>query len=203
MNYLAIDTSSKNLIVILSVGKKDYIAYDSDCGVKHSETLMPTVERLLLEAGVSIGDIDFFACTVGAGSFTGIRIGVSTVKALAFATGKPALKVTSFDVIAYNRTSGKVLAVIDAGHGGYYVSGYSDGKVVIEPSYIDRERIFELSKEYTLLSAEKCDGIDCEIVDPVNGLKTAVRKNADKVTFDLDEISPLYVRLSQAEEGRK
>ena len=80
MNYLAIDTSGKYLTIVLSVNGKKYIHNDSAGGVTHAVGLMPNVERLFLQADFSPKYLDFLACVVGAGSFTGIRIGVSTVK---------------------------------------------------------------------------------------------------------------------------
>ena len=119
MNYIAVDTSGKHLTLIAKKGDKIYEYFNADCGVNHSVSLMPELERLLDRADMRLTDADFFACAVGAGSFTGIRIGVSTVKALAFATKKPVLRLTSFDTLSYNMDSGKVLAVIDAKHNGY------------------------------------------------------------------------------------
>ena len=120
MNYLAIDTSGKNLTVIIKKGQEVYKVHDENCGVNHSVELMPKVEELIKKANFDLKSADFFACVVGAGSFTGIRIGVSTVKALCFAYSKPCLSVTSFDTMAYNIKSGKVLTLIDAKHNGFY-----------------------------------------------------------------------------------
>mgnify|MGYP003409692030 CR=1 FL=1 len=84
MNYLAIDTSGKNLTIIISKDGKIYTYYDSECGVNHSVILMPKVEELCSKVGFDLKSADFFCAVVGAGSFTGIRIGVSTVKAMCF-----------------------------------------------------------------------------------------------------------------------
>ena len=81
MNYLAIDTSSNYLTVALCYGGK-YYGQSASCGLTHSATLNLEIERVLNEAGASLDEMDFFACVIGAGSFTGIRIGVSAVKAL-------------------------------------------------------------------------------------------------------------------------
>ena len=102
MNYIAVDTSGKHLTLIAKKDEKIYEFFDKDCGVNHSISVMTELENLLIKADMQLKDADFFACVVGAGSFTGIRIGVSTVKALAFAANKPVLKITSFDTLAYN-----------------------------------------------------------------------------------------------------
>lgn len=202
MNYLAIDTCGKNLTVIIKKQDEYFTYYDADCGVNHSTALMPKIEELVLSVNLDYKDVDFIACVVGAGSFTGIRIGVSTAKALCFAFNKPCLAVTSFDVLAYNE-KGNVLSVINAGHDGFYVCGYDkDKNVILSPRYILKEELLELKKEYVFVSGEKIEGIDTKVVSVVEGLKTATLKKADEVTFDLENLSPLYVRKSQAEEGR-
>ena len=88
MKYLAIDTSGKNLIVIAKNGDKEEIFFDPDCGLNHSVTLMDAVEQTAQKIQLDLSSVDFFSCTLGAGSFTGIRIGVSTIKALCFAYKK-------------------------------------------------------------------------------------------------------------------
>ncbi len=202
MNYLAVDTSGKNLTILICKENKVYKYFDSECGVKHSTALMPQIERLALEVGFDFNKADFFSAVVGAGSFTGIRIGVSTIKAMCFAFNKPALSITSFDTLAYNDVSDKVLAIIDAKHNGFYVCGYENGKVCFEPSYVDRSEVEKLLLEFRGVSFEQIDGLDVQKVDICKGLEKAIAQNLDKVTSDLESLTPLYVRKSQAEEGR-
>lgn len=201
MNYLAIDTSGKNLTIIISKNGKVYTSFDSECGVNHSVDLMPKVENLCEQAKFDLKDADFFACVVGAGSFTGIRIGVATVKAMCFAFNKPCLSVTSFDTLAYN-IDGKVLAVIDAKHNGFYACGYDNKKVVLEPCYVMREQLTELAKDYTVVSSTVIEGIDSTLVSVDKGLICAVNEKQNEISLDVETLTPLYVRKSQAEEGR-
>ena len=203
MNYLAIDTSGKNLTVIVNKNGEIYKYYDSECGTNHSVTLMPKIEELLLSSDFDLKTADFLAVVVGAGSFTGIRIGVSTIKALSFSYNLPALSITSFDTLAYNVKDGKVLAVIDASHGGFYVAGYDNGEVVIQPSYMLKEELDQIKEGFTLVSSSEIEGLDCKIVSVVDGLIKAIEQKKDLAVTDLDLINPLYVRKSQAEEGRK
>ncbi len=202
MNYIAVDTSGKNLTVIACKDGKSQIFYDPDCALKHSVTLMNAVESTAEKAGLDLLAVDFFACVVGAGSFTGIRIGVATIKALCFAYGKPCLSITSFDTMAYNKIGGKLLTVIDAKHNGYYVCGYDDEKIVIEPSYLTGEQLNAIKKGFKLISSEKVSGFKCKDVDVVQGLIKAIESKKESVTCDLESLTPLYVRKSQAEEGR-
>ena len=203
MNYLAIDTSGKNLTILICKNGEYFTYYDSECGVSHSVSLMVELERLCEMAVYDINSSDFIAGVTGAGSFTGIRIGIATVKALCFSLKKKFLAVTSFDTIAYNKCSGKNLAVIDAGHNGYYVAGYLDGKLILSPSYVLKDQLISFSKEYTLLSFAEIQDFNCEVVSVVSGLKLAIENKKDQASDNLDLLEPLYVRKSQAEEGRK
>lgn len=200
MNFLAIDTSGQHLTVIIEYNGVKEIVYEPTCGVDHSTRLMPAVESAVNKVNASLSEMDFFACAVGAGSFTGIRIGVSAVKAFAFAFNKKCLGVTSFDTIAYNVDKEKVLAVIDAKHDNYYVCGYQNKKVALPPCFIDKEGLEKLKSEYFLASFTEIDG--CEIVNPSTGLYSAVKENFSNASEDINSVKPLYVRKSQAEEGR-
>jgi tRNA threonylcarbamoyl adenosine modification protein YeaZ len=202
MNYLAIDTSGKNLTVIICKDGKITEYYDSECGVNHSVALMPKIEEIAQSAQFDFNKADFFCAVVGAGSFTGIRIGVSTIKAMCFAFNKPCLSITSFDTLAYNKQGKKVLALIDAKHNGFYACGYDNAKVVLQPCYIDRTEVEQLLTEYHGVSSTAVNGLDLELVNISKGLINAIEKKVDEVSADLESLSPLYVRKSQAEEGR-
>ncbi|RJQ54854.1 MAG: tRNA (adenosine(37)-N6)-threonylcarbamoyltransferase complex dimerization subunit type 1 TsaB [Nitrospiraceae bacterium] len=71
-----------------------------DVKIAHAERLMPSIEWLLRSAGISINDIDAFAVSIGPGSFTGLRIGLSTVKGFSYAAGKPVVSVPTLDAFA-------------------------------------------------------------------------------------------------------
>ena len=200
MNYVAIDTSGKNLTIIAKFNGEIFSYFNADCGVNHSVSVMTELENLLNSAKMKLSDADFFACVVGAGSFTGIRIGVSTVKALAYANKKPVLSITSFDTLAYNIDSGKVLAIIDAKHDGYYVCAYNNG-VAETAEYIAGAELSKY-KQYKFISFEKIDGIKTEIVSVKDGLIRAIENKESELSNDINSLKPLYIRKSQAEEGR-
>lgn len=200
MNYLAVDTSGKHLTVLLKKDGQVYEFFDKDCGVFHSVKIMLEIENILARAKMRLSDVDFFACTVGAGSFTGIRIGVSTIKALAFANNKPILRITSFDTLAYNKDSERVLAVIDAKHNGYYVCPYVDGVAGVA-EYVLKDRLSDFC-DYTFVSGECLAGVNTEVVSCVKGFARAIENKTAEITSDINSLTPLYVRKSQAEEGR-
>ena len=202
MRYLAIDTSNDYLTVVLSTGDRIETYFSSDGRVKHSLTLMPAVESLCEKTGFDLDKVDFFCAVVGPGSFTGIRIGVATVKALADAFRKPVLSVTAFDVLSYNESVGKRLAVIDAAHGNCYRCGYDGEKVSVAPAFSDIGSLAAFEKDYRFVSYSDIDGLETDKVDVVKGLIGAVEALHENATKDVDSLLPYYLRLSQAEEGR-
>ena len=202
MNYLAIDTSRSSLTVAVG-GKKSAVSFLPDCALNHSVVLMDEIEKCLALAGIDKTEIDVFACCVGAGSFTGIRIGVATVKALAYALQKKVLGVTVFDALSYTEVEGKILTVVNANHGNFYVAGFADGKESFAPKIVCAAEFEELLKEYSPIAYEEIPNVDVKVVSVIDGLKKAVEKNLEKASGDTDSVKPFYLRLSQAEEGRK
>ena len=196
-NYLAVDTASRHLTVIVKNGDKIYKSFVPECAMRHSVILQGEIDKTLKNAGISPNECDFFAAVTGPGSFTGIRIGIAVVKGLAFATEKKLLGVTSLEAVAYNVKSAKFFAAVDAAHSHYYVSLCENGEVG-EPEYLSEEEInscglpvygFEDLKlnNYTRLGAEDL-------------LPVAISKCEGRLS---DELDAVYVRKSQAEEGRK
>ena len=92
--------------------------------------------------------------------------------------------------------------MLDAGHDGFYVCGYQDKKVILEPSYIMKNQLEKLSKEYRLLSDATIADFDVKVVDRTNGFIKAIELKKSQKQNDLELLVPLYVRKSQAEEGR-
>lgn len=203
MNFLAIDTSGKRLIVVACKNGEKYISEITDCLHAHSVRLMEEIDGVLKQAKLTPAECDFFGAVVGAGSFTGIRIGISTVKGLCLACGKPALSVTSFDTLAYAERNGKTLALVDAGRGFYYACGYGeDGEVSIPPRYLSTEEVTAIISEgYTAVSGEPL-GIPTKQVNPAEGLYLAAVRNC-KNTVPAQTLAALYLRKSSAEENAK
>jgi tRNA threonylcarbamoyl adenosine modification protein YeaZ len=205
-NFLAVDTSSDYLTVVAVKDGKATTTYIPDCAMKHSVTLMNAVDETLDRAKLSLLECDFFASTVGAGSFTGIRIGISAVKGFCLASGKKSLPVTSFDVAAYNSVEvGKRLCLVDALHDAYYVCGYEGTKVCYPPQYITEEEVLKLHGEgYALVACSPMpvgEKAELKIVSPETGLLKAVEAKADEGAFG--ELVALYVRKSSAELNLK
>ena len=197
-NFVAVDTSGGYLSVVARKGEKIFSSLTGDCAMKHSVLLMEKIDEALGSLSLSPAECDFFGAVVGAGSFTGIRIGISAIKGFCLAENKPSLPVTSFELMAYTMIdTRKKLCLIDALHGFYYACGYEGEEVVYPPAYISEEEVFALKNAgYTLLSTEKLS-FDTVVVDPCKGLENAVLALAEKERFG--ELTALYVRKSSAE----
>ncbi len=197
MNYLAVDTSNGYLSVVARKGEKVFSSLTPDCAMRHSVLLMEKIDEAFNALGMQAKDCDFFSAVVGAGSFTGIRIGISAIKGFALACAKPTLPITSFESISYNTLDEKTLCLIDALHGYYYACGYEKGAISFAPQYIAEEEVLRLQKSgYTLYSAEKL-AIETKIVSPETGLQKAVEALCEKGKFA--PLEALYIRKSSAE----
>ena len=102
MYVLALDSTAVSASVALSDGERLLGEILVENGNTHSETLLPMVEELLLKFSLTARDVDLFACTVGPGSFTGVRIGTATVKGLAFGSDTPCVGVSTLEALARN-----------------------------------------------------------------------------------------------------
>ncbi len=119
MKVLGIDTSAiVSTCAICELGDEPKVIASGSLNTKltHSQTLVPFMENLLNGANISLADIDVFAVSAGPGSFTGLRIGVSAIKGMAFANNKPVRSVSTLLGIAHNFTvtDGIICAVMDA-----------------------------------------------------------------------------------------
>ena len=213
---MAIDTSGNYMSVVARKNGEVFSAFLPDCAMSHSVLLMETIEEVLQRAKMRLDECDFFAAAVGAGSFTGIRIGISAVKGFALATGKPTLGVTSFDTLAYNAIdgsaggssgrsvggSGKILCLINALHDCYYACGYENGEVVYAPAFLTEAEVLELvERGFSLVASGELpitSKANVQIVSPLAGLQNAVIALSQKENA-FGSLTALYVRKSSAE----
>lgn len=125
MKILGIDTSTKFLCLAIYNNSKIY-GYNLEVGSKLSSFLAPSIEETLKAAKLKVGDIDYFACGIGPGSFTGLRVGLATVKGLSWALKKPIAAVSTLDILARNikGIGGYIIPVIDAKRNLFYCGIY-------------------------------------------------------------------------------
>lgn len=122
MKIFALESSAVSASVALTENEKLIAQSFQNCGLTHSRTLLPMAESLLQNCGVTLDHIDAIAVAHGPGSFTGVRIGVATVKGLALGTDKPCIGVSTLEAMAYgaHALSGRLCCVMDARAGQVY-----------------------------------------------------------------------------------
>ena len=224
MLTLAFESSAKAASVALCDGVRLISQYSQCTALTHSRTLLPMAEDMLKNAELSLEDIGLFAVAHGPGSFTGIRIGVSTVKGLAWAAGKPCVGVSTLEAMAWHgvMAGGYVCPVMDARRSQVYNALFEikDGAPVrlCEDRPIALE---ELAAEVKALNAPVLlvgDGAEltAEHFEKNNIVYALAPENLrwqsawgvamaalGKTPADADELLPVYLRLSQAERERQ
>ena len=187
MKVLYVDTTTADLIVAVVQDNKILDFSKPNAGTRHSETLCNCVSEALSQSGLNFDDLDAYACAVGPGSFTGIRIGISTLKGYSMAVSKPLISVNCLEAISLsNQLGNKGRAVMDAGN-GYYFADYSEEHPVA-PCLVAYDSDCAKNCATATLASQYMDGA-VEIVR---------RKFLEK-DF-VEELEPCYIRRSQAEE---
>lgn len=126
MNILAVESSGMVAAAALVKGEKVVGEFLLDHGKTHSQQLMPIIDQLIRALDMDPRDIDVFAVSEGPGSFTGLRIGIATVKGLAQALDKPVVGIPTLDGLAYNLSGwkGLICPIMDARREQVYTSIY-------------------------------------------------------------------------------
>ncbi|MDO4288480.1 MAG: tRNA (adenosine(37)-N6)-threonylcarbamoyltransferase complex dimerization subunit type 1 TsaB [Eubacterium sp.] len=126
MKILAVDTST--IVATAAVVSEEKLICETVVNYKkkHSEKLLPAIDHMLADAGLTIQEMDAFAIVSGPGSFTGLRIGMATVKGFAQALNKPVVTVSTLEALAYNLpyASGVVCPILDAQRDQVYTGIY-------------------------------------------------------------------------------
>lgn len=224
MLILALESSAKAASAAL-VEDGRLVALSSQCsGLTHSRTLLPMAEDLLKNAEKTIRDVDLFAVAHGPGSFTGVRIGVSTVKGLAWATDKPCVGVSTLEAMAWHglAAGGYICPVMDARRQQVYNALFAirDGRPVrltedrpialeeLAPQLRELDSPVFLVGDGAALTAKYLASVQipCRLA-PDNlvwqsawGVAMAA---LDKAPGTADALLPVYLRLSQAERERQ
>lgn len=224
MLILALESSAKAASVALMEDENLIAQYSQCSGLTHSRTLLPMLEDMLKNTEKKIADVDLIAVAHGPGSFTGIRIGVSTVKGLAWAAQKSCVGVSTLEAMAWHGASsgGLICPVMDARRSQVYNALFEIDDA--RPKRLTEDRAISLSELAQELRADGREpllvgdgakltydyltqaGLACRIA-PANlvyqsawGVGMAA---LDKKPGNADDLLPVYLRLSQAERERQ
>jgi tRNA threonylcarbamoyladenosine biosynthesis protein TsaB len=152
MNILALDTATSILSLALET-ERGMWSFQADAGPGHSEILMTALDMLLKTAGLPPEELGGVVCMKGPGSFTGLRIGFSAAKGLAFSLGIPFAAVSTLDCMAlpFSCWPGIVLPLIDAKKNRFFTALYRGGKRLSD--YMDAEIALIGEKTFQALSS--------------------------------------------------
>lgn len=216
---LSVDSSAVTASAALTDGDRIIKSEFINAGLTHSETLLPMIKRVM--QGYSFSQLDAIAVTAGPGSFTGVRIGVATVKGLAFNDDLPCISVSTLEAIAYNFTDENcvICAVMDARRMQFYNALFKaeNGKItrICNDRAISLEDLREDIKQYDRViiagdGARLCfDNINLDntfLPDDDRVYQNAVgvsRAAYNKEKIPAQSLMPVYLRLSQAERELK
>lgn len=227
MNILALDSTAEVCTVALCSDERLVAEMTVNTGNTHSQTLLPIVEQILKISETSLDEIELFACSTGPGSFTGVRIGASTLKGLAYGRSKPCVSVSTLDALAYNLVGfdGIICPVMNARRSQVYNALYEcrggkltrlcpDRAIAIEE--LDKELFEKHQGKKVYLCGDGYGiterGFSSTSVSPVpermryaSAYSVAVcaleKYNGGQVLTDTT-IVPIYLRPSQAERER-
>lgn len=224
MLILAFESSAKPASVALVQDGKLLSQYFQCSALTHSRTLLPMAEDMLKNAELTFNDIDAFAVAHGPGSFTGIRIGVSTVKGLGWAEDKPCVGVSTLEAMAWHGVShgGYICPVMDARRSQVYNALF---KIVGgRPQRLTEDRPIALSElagevkkldapvflvgDGTEIAAKFFDEASIPYIKAPDNLAWqsawgVAMAAQEKEFYGTQQLMPVYLRLSQAERERQ
>lgn len=194
----------------------------------HSEKMLPQIDNMLSSAEIDIADIDCFCVACGPGSFTGVRIGVAMIKAFAQAADKPCVSVSTLNALAHNVSvfSGIICPILDARRNQVYNALFQGGnnlKRLCDDRALGVDELIEELKGYNQPVIFLGDGVlaygdeiksalgDMAVFAPVaqrlnsaaSVCQAGMELYKEGKTVAYEDITPQYVRLSQAEREKK
>lgn len=224
MKILSFDTTNNSLSVALVFDDQVIESRSFIDNSKQSEILVPVIEECLRMAKIWYQDLDLIAVTVGPGSFTGVRIGIAAAKILRLSINKPIISLTVFSALAYkyrqgiyqNRKYKRILVIIDAKLGEFYIQNFEVDnhkiKPIKEPILADSSQINDLlPKEDFLLCSNFENLIDlpenCLVANNVEVIDAAViaflAKDIYLESNCPGSIEPLYIRKPKIGGNKK
>lgn len=149
---LALETATMGGSVFVGRGPAELVAINGDPQVSQSSSLLSDINTALEDAGLTLQDVDLFACTSGPGSFTGLRIGIATLKALAATLNRPCIGIPTLHCVAHSAGvatgTAATVALLPAGRGELFAQMFSvsEDQTVTEidsPAHLSPKRLVE------------------------------------------------------------
>lgn len=200
MKFLFIDTSSSNPII--SIIEDDEIVFNFQEYIKNdmSSMILPVIEEAFNKLNFDLKDIDKIFCVTGPGSFTGIRIGVSIAKTIAWGFNIPVIPISSLEVLASTNTNKKyIVPMIDARRGNVFGAIYDNElNSIKEDSLINKNELLnEVTDKYYQVGYN-IEGAEIPVIDVLK----IIKKHIDDKAVNAHELNPRYLKLTEAEENK-
>lgn len=189
MNFLIIDATQPKLMICIGCGDKRFTYVGNDSARRHASMILYKTDELLNEAGISVKDLDVLGAVTGPGSFTGIRIGVTTVNALARASGAKTVAFSGLETVVFGMDD--VIALMDCKNDNYYALKRRAGEdeyLAVNASELDEERFDGLKSVYY------------DSPEPSGAEKVLLQK-VEKGEFT-ELARPFYIKKSSAENSK-
>ena len=222
MNILVLDCAVTKLSIAVKTEDK-FISQTYDIGMRQSEILVPTIDEILSKAGITAADLNYSALTIGPGSFTGLRLGISALKAIELAYNVPVYGISSLTIYsyAYKDLGLPILACIDANKDKFYACLSDQNSLILEEGDYEVEEIISklngLSK--VLLAGPDAQKLADIIKENKNDIEVLTTRASAMTTEALVAITedkifkgeatlkdfdgPVYLRASEAELALK
>ena len=205
MITLFIDTCHHNLIVGVYKDTEELILMHEDNDSNLSERLLPLIEKAINSINLDINNVDNIIVANGPGSFTGVRIGVTVAKTLAYSLGCPIHTVSELMVMSSGNYSTKyIVPLIDARRDAVYGAMYSNNEAIIKDMYITLNDLLNKIKmkisldDVTFVSYENFENIKVEI--PKINLTEIIKQNINVEATLCHLVNPNYLKKTEAEE---
>ena len=201
MITLFIDTSISFPTISLLKDNKILFNFCEEIKSDMSSKILPIIDKGLVENNISLRDVDKIFVVTGPGSFTGIRIGVTIAKTIAWALNKKLITISSLEYMATTNTAKKYLIpMIDARRGNVFAGIYNnqlecikeDSLICIDNLLKDKDNIYELISH---------DDIE-NTVKPKPNVVKIINKHINDIGVNPHELKPNYLKLTEAEENR-
>ena len=206
MITLFLDTSTSKLVISIYKDNECLYINEMDNANDLSSKVLPLIKKSLEECNLMVDDINKIIVVNGPGSFTGVRVGVTVAKTLAWAKNIIINTVSSLEVIATTNIDTKyVVSIIDARRDAFYAAMYDkNGKNIIEESYITRTDLFNKIKRHASLNditfVSYDDIKDIDTIKPKLELIKIIKKYSKKKSLNPHSVNPNYLKKVEAEE---
>ena len=203
MISLLIDTTTSNITVSIVKDQNILYKYQENILSDMSSKILPIIDSGLKESKLTLEDIDKIFVANGPGSFTGIRVGVTVAKTIAWALKKDIIPLSSLELMATTNTPKKyIVPIIDARRGNVFAGIYdTEINLIKEDKLINlKELIAELNDDYEFISY---DNINLDAIKPNIDILKIINKHINDQGINPHNSNPNYLKLTEAEENRK